>query len=108
MQVRCLNVSYAALGRASGRDWLWSLNLIQECWDAWIQVNGILVREGVRADQENLADWLDAAYSLLVERTDKAGREALDLRLRKTPKGVSHLIVPPMSTREDLMSFARD
>ena len=108
MQVRCVNVSYAALGRASGRDWLWSLNLIQECWDAWIQVNGNLVREGVRADDTDLADWLDAAYSMLLERLDKAGREALNLRLQKTPQGVSHLVTPPMSTRGDLMAFARD
>ncbi len=108
MQVRCVNVSYAALGRASGRDWFWTLNLIQECWGAWTQINGNLVREGVRADDTDLADWLDAAYSMLLERLDKAGREALNLRLQKTPQGVTNLITPPMSTRDDLMAFARD
>lgn len=108
MQVRCLNVSYAALGRAGGRDWFWVLNLIQECWENWTQVNGILVRQGVRADEEGLTDWLDAAYSMLMERLDGKGRDALNMRLMKTPQGVAALVTPPMSTRDDLMAFARD
>jgi hypothetical protein len=106
MQRRCINVSRVALSRESGREWFWAYNLIKECWGSWPYLNGMLVRQGVRADREPLADWLDAAYTLLRELLDEKARLALESRLRQVPRGVKAR--PVMSSRQDLMGFAAD
>lgn len=75
---------------AGGRDWWWTVNLIKRVIGQWIYVNGILVRQGVRADGIGLPDWLDACYTWLWERSDENERVALDAELSWAPKGVRH------------------
>jgi hypothetical protein len=109
MQRRCINVARVALGRASGREWYWAYNLILKCVESWPYINGMLVRQGVRADTEPLADFLDAAYTLMRELRDDKGRTALDSELSRIPKdAIASGIKPKMSGRGDLMAFARD
>jgi hypothetical protein len=108
MERRCLNVARVALGRAAGREWHWAGNLIDEALQSWPYINGMLVRQGVRAHKTSLADWLDACYTLLRETYDKDGRAALDTRLRRMPRGVAGTFRPKMSSRSELMAFAAD
>lgn len=107
MQVRCLRVSRAALGRASGRDWYRALNLIRECAGSWPTVNGRLVREGVRASEEALDDWLDAAYTTICEGLNKEDLDAFQARLEMVPRDSLDTFTPRMSSREDLLTFMR-
>lgn len=108
MHRRALNVSRVALGRAARREWTWAYNMIQEASGCWTHLNGMLVRQGVRAGSELLPDWLDAAYTLLRETKDDKGRTALDTALSRTPKfAVDAGITPRMSGRDELLAFAR-
>lgn len=109
MQQRCVNVSRRALERGSGREWHWTLNFVNEVKKSWPYLNGKLVREGVRADQTRFMDWIDAAYTLLLELTPEKEREALDRRLRRIPAGSAGTMPRPrMSTRAELLAFAKD
>jgi hypothetical protein len=108
MQKRCINVARVALGRASGREWFWAYNLIKECAASWPYLNGMLTRQGVRASDETLADWLDAAYTLLRELMDDKERKALELRLRKIPRDAVAPVRIAKSTRAELMAFGAD
>jgi len=107
MQVRCLRVSRAALGRASGREWHRAANLIHECAGGWPFINGQLVREGVRADEERLDDWLDAAYTMIRDGMDTKARDAFEARLDMVPKNARDTFTPRMSGRDDLLTFMR-
>lgn len=106
MRTRCTLVAQRALGRASGREWHWSANLITEIQQSWTHLNGLLVREGVRSSSTSLSDYLDAAYTLLLGKLDAEKTKALDTRLRRLPSGL--IIKPKMSSRADLVAFARD
>lgn len=109
MAARCARVSQRALGRASGREWHFALNLIKEIQGSWTHLNGLLVREGVRSGKENLADYLDAAYTVFQQRLDPDALKAFDARMRKIPTGSGAAYVKPaMSTRDQLLAFAKD
>lgn len=108
MHRRSTNVARVALGRASGREWHWTYNLIKECAASWPYLNGMLVRQGVHAGSETLPDWLDAAYTLLRELMDEKERKALDVRLRQVPKGLTVAVRPAMSSRAELLAFGAD
>jgi hypothetical protein len=67
----------------------------------------MLVRQGIRADRVSLPDWLDAAYTLLMELYhDKKERTALDSRLQRIPKDALGSVRPRFSSRDDLLAFA--
>jgi hypothetical protein len=104
MARRCTNVARVALGRASGREWWWAVNMIKEVLKSWTLINGALVRHGVRAGSTSLADWLDAAYTQLREMVDDKERSALEMRLRIPPRNVTTIT----SSREALLAFAAD
>ena len=106
MQNRAALVSRRALGRAAGREWHWAHNLIKEIDGSWTWLNGLLVREGVRADQTGLSDYLDAAFTLFSEKLKPDDFKAMETRLRKLPSGI--ITKPRMSSRDDLMKFAKD
>lgn len=78
----------AAVGRAAGKDWWWAMNLIRKLLSAWPVFNGVLLREGVDSRQVQLADYLDAAYSLLWQRCSEEERMKLDIELAMLPAGV--------------------
>lgn len=87
---RWLNCARAALGRGSGRDWWWSLNLIKRVLPGWTYINGKLLLSGVSARGMPLPDWLDAVYMLLwTSTTDEKERIKLDLELSMPPAGVA-------------------
>lgn len=108
MQGRCVNVSRKALGRASGREWHWSLNMIKEIQESWTQINGKLVRDGVIADRTSLSDYLDAAYTLFAQLLPEKDFKAFETRLRRIPAGSYAVAKPRMSSRADLLAFAKD
>lgn len=107
MRRRCLNVSRKALERAGNREWYWTLNLVREITSAWTHLNGKLVREGVRANRTSLDDYLDAAYTMFAELLKEKEFKAFETRLRRIPAG-AHLVKPRMSSRADLLAFAKD
>lgn len=80
--------------------------MIKEIEGSWTHLNGLLVREGVRATRTGLADYLDAAYTLMLNKFDEEKTKALDSRLRRLPSGL--IAKPKMSGRAELMKFARD
>lgn len=109
VQRRCENAARVALGKAAAREWTWTYNLIQESLGSWTQLNGILVRAGVRAGVEELPDWLDSAYTVFHEMLGSSQNEwtAFQSRLRRAPKGVAVTRSQvKMSTRADLLAFA--
>lgn len=106
MRTRCALVAQKALGRGSGREWHWAANMIKEIEGSWTHLNGLLVREGVLATRTSLADYLDAAYTVFLSKYDADKTKALDTRLRKLPSGM--IAKPKMSSRADLMAFAKD
>jgi len=110
MQRRCINVARVATSRVSGREWFWAVNLTNEALKSWPYVNGMLIRQGVRTDSTEFADWLDAAFTLLREVLDKDARKAFEARLRIVPRGAvgAGSPRPVMSTRADLVMFAAD
>lgn len=90
---------------------MWTFNLIQESVASWTQLNGILVRGGVRAGVEQLPDWLDAAYTVFHELLGPSQNEwtAFESRLKRAPKGVAvSRSQVKMSSRADLLAFAAD
>lgn len=107
MRRRCTAVSRKALERAGGREWHWTLNMIKEIQGSWTHLNGKLVREGVRAETESLSNYLDAAYTLFAQLLPEKEFKAFETRLRRLPAG-GFSSKPRMSTRADLMAFAKD
>lgn len=105
--IRMLRTARVALERAGRREWTWTYNLITECLGSWQIVNGMLIRQGVRADRENLADWLDAAYTMIRELIhEEKALTAFETRLRSVPKDALGTMTPRMSSRADLLEFA--
>lgn len=85
---RWRNAARVAVGRGSGRDWWWSVNLIRKALGGWPYINGQLLLAGVSAKALPLPDWLDACYMLLWTRCDEKERIKLDLELSLPPAGV--------------------
>lgn len=85
---RCTLTARAALGRASGKDWWWTLNLIRKLTSGWSVINGVMIRQGVRIQDTSLPDYCDAFYSLMWERAAEEDRMKLDIELSMPPKGV--------------------
>lgn len=106
MPRRCRTISQRALERASRREWHWAMNLCKEIDEAWTHLNGLLVREGVRADRTSLSDYLDAAYTLFQEKLKPDDFKAFEGRLRKLPSGI--ISKPRMSSKAELLAFAKD
>lgn len=86
---RWLNAARVALGRGSGRDWWWSLNLITKSLQSWPYINGKLLLSGVAVRDTLLPDWLDACYMLLWGSCDEQSRIKLDLELSLPPAGIA-------------------
>lgn len=107
MQRRSILVARRALERAGQREWHWTLNLVKEIQKSWTHLNGLLVRQGVRADILGFSDYLDCAYTQFAEILKPDDFTAFDTRLRKIPGGMI-MSKPRMSSRDDLMKFAKD
>lgn len=107
MATRCTRIARRALERAGNGEYQWTLNMIAEIRGSWTHLNGMLVRQGVRADSENLANYLDAAYTLMLQQLNDDGVKAMEARLRKI-SGTGPVSRPAMSTRADLLAFAKD
>lgn len=88
-------------------DWVIAWNLMRIVRGTWLWINGALVRQGVRAGTDTLADWLDAAYTLIYESRDQQGRLALETELTMPPRG-EHLAVSAAAQRRAAMAFAAD
>lgn len=86
---RWRNAARVAVGRGSGRDWWWSVNLIRRALSGWPYINGKLLLSGVSARHMSLPDWLDACYMLLWGNCDEKERIKLDLELSMPPAGVA-------------------
>jgi hypothetical protein len=104
---RCELAARKLLGRAAGMDWIWAWNLMCLCLRGWIFVNGMLLRQGVNAHKMSLGDWLTAAYTLIYESRDEAGRIALEQELSTPPRGV-RLIIPAEVQHRAALAFALD
>lgn len=85
---RWLNCARVAVGRGSGRDWWWSVNLTRRALSGWPYINGKLLLSGVAAHRLPFPDWLDACYMLLWGNCDEKERIKLDLELSLPPAGV--------------------
>lgn len=105
--LRCELAGRKLLGRAAGMDWVWAFNLMQLTARIWIFLNGMLLRQGVNATQLSLSDWLSAAYTLIYESKDEAGRIALEAELATPPRGV-RLHIPAAVQHQGAMAFALD
>lgn len=86
---RWRNAARVAVGRGSGRDWWWSVNLIRKALSGWPYVNGKLLLAGVSASRLPLPDWLDACYMLIWSGSDEKERIKLDLELSMPPAGTA-------------------
>jgi hypothetical protein len=84
-----LNAARVAVGRGSGRDRWWSVNLTRKALGGWAYINGKLLLSGVSARELLLPDWLDACYMLLWSGCDEQGQIKLDLELSLPPAGVA-------------------
>jgi hypothetical protein len=104
---RCERAARKLLGRAAGLDWVWAFNLMRLCLRGWLFVNGMLLRQGVNASRMPLSDWLMAAYTLIYEGRDEAGRLALESELSTPPAGV-RLLIPAAIQHQGAMAFALD
>lgn len=105
---RWLNVARKAVSKASGRpDWWWATNLTTRVLSGWQYVNGTLLRQGVDARRLSFPDWLDAAFSLLWERSDEGGRTKLEMELNFPPASLN-LQVRSEVAKQTLNAFAAD
>lgn len=104
---RCSNAARVALGRAAGKDWWWAQNLITHIISGWPFFNGVMLREGMRAKDHYLADFLDATYTVLYERADDEGRMKLEVMLKTLPKGVG-IRQTAQDRKEMMQAFAAD
>ena len=103
---RCANTARSALGKGSGRDWWWSLNLTTKILASFSAFNGVMMRQGITLDMP-FPDYLDAVYSLLYERGDEEARMKLDLELQVLPKGVP-IRQSAAKKKEMMAAFAAD
>ncbi len=104
---RWLNAARVAVGRGSGRDWWWSLNLVKRALSGWPYINGKLLLSGVSAAHVPLPDWLDACYMLLWSGCDEKERIKLDLELSMPPAGTA--IRQSKAAKEKMLAdFAAD
>lgn len=87
--------------------WVWAWNLMRLCLRGWLYINGMLLRQSVRADELSLPDWLMAAYTMIYEGRDEAGRIALESELMTPPQGV-RLNIPAAEQHRAAMAFALD
>ncbi len=85
---RWVNAARVAVGRASGRDWWWTVNLCRKVISGWAYINGCLLLSGVSARNMTFGDWLDACYMLLWRPGDENARIKLDIELSVPPSGV--------------------
>lgn len=106
-EVRCQRAARMLLRRGSGMEWVVAWNLMRLSRGIWLWLNGALVRQGVRASDESLPDWLNAAYTVLYESKDEKGRMAFETELTMPPKG-EHLVVSAAAQRRAAMAFAAD
>lgn len=104
---RCELAARRLLARAAGMDWVWAYNLMRLCLRGWIFINGMLLRQNVNASGLPLSDWLAAAYTLIYEGKDEAGRVALETELMTPPRGV-RLVIPAAVQHRAAMAFALD
>lgn len=104
---RCELAARRLLARASGMDWVWAWNLIRLCLRGWMFINGMLLRQSVNPATLPLSDWLAAAYTLIYESRDEAGRVALEAEMMTPPRGV-RLIIPAAVQHQGAMAFAMD
>jgi hypothetical protein len=86
---RWVNAARVAVGRGSGRDWWWSLNLVRKALAGWPYINGRLLLSGVDCHRTPFPDWLDACYMMLWSGVDEKERIKLDLELSLPPAGVA-------------------
>lgn len=86
---RWLNAGRVAVGRAGGRDWWWTVNLIRKALGGWSYINGKLLLSGVDSRRLPLPDWLDACYMMLWQSADEKERIRLDTELSMPPRGVA-------------------
>lgn len=107
LERRWVNAGRVAVGRAGGRDWWWTVNLIRKAVTAWPYINGQLLLHGVNARTLQLPDWLDACYMLMWRNGDEKERIRLDTELSMPPRGVA-VQRSPAATRQMLDSFAAD
>ena len=104
---RWLNCARVAVGRGSGRDWWWSVNLVRKALGGWAYINGKLLLSGVSARNMPLPDWLDACYMLLWGNAEESQRVKLDLELSLPPSGVA-IRRTKEQTAKMLADFAAD
>ncbi len=86
---RWLNAARVGVGRAGGRDWWWTVNLIRKALGSWSYINGKLLLSGVDSRHMFLPDWLDACYMMLWANAEEKERIKLDTRLSMPPAGVA-------------------
>lgn len=104
---RCELAARKLLGRAAGMDWVWAWNLMRLALRGWIFINGMLLRQGVNAGELSLPNWLHAAFTLIYEGRDEAGRIALESELMSPPAGVA-LKISAVEQHRGAMAFALD
>lgn len=104
---RWQHAARAAIGRAGGRDWWWTVNLCRKALSGWPYINGRLLLDGVNAHLSRFPDWLDATYMLLWGNADETGRMKLDLELSLPPKGVP-IAQTAQQKRKMMEDFASD
>lgn len=88
-------------------DWWWAWNLVRLCLRGWLFVNGVLLRQNIDSTKLSLSDWLMAAYTLIYEGKDEAGRVALEAELSTPPRGV-RLVIPAEIQHRGALAFAMD
>lgn len=104
---RWLNAARVAVGRAGGRDWWWTVNLIRKALGGWSYINGKLLLQGVDSRRLPLPDWLDACYMMLWQAGDEKERIRLDTELSMPPRGVA-LRQTKAAKQRMLADFAAD
>lgn len=79
------NTVLEVIGLASGRDWWWTLRLVQTMVGSWLLVHGSLVAAGVDLSKMSLGAALDAVYVTCATRMDKERRQMFDRELEMPP-----------------------
>lgn len=87
---------YEVIALASGREWWWTLTLVQSATTVWLQIYGQLVAQGVRFDSLPLGAVLDAMYATIASRMSKEQLLSFNSELSKPPAGYA-----PELSRED-------
>lgn len=104
---RCTLAARMGLGRAAGKDWWWTVNMIRKILGSWPIINGVMLREGIRARELLLPDYLDAVYSYMWQHGKDEDRMKLDVELAQLPKGV-RVKQSPAQVKAMLARFAAD